>query len=144
MNEYLLINMLSEISPELLEDNYMEKDLRKKSAPFWKRVFSFLKSKNEPDDFIEPFTIINTDEVYQEHVNVLAVEPEDEDEYTIQEEELQKKNFSITIFKKKMNKLFTIISGIVATIIFIIGIIIFLVLRARNIKVNRKKIQISF
>jgi len=142
MNEYLLINMLSEISPELLEDNYLEKDLKKKETPFWKRVFSFLKSTDDSKDFIEPFTITNTDEQYQEHVEALTVETDNDDEYTIQEEEPQQRNFSITVFKKKINRLFTIISGVVATIIFIIGIVIFLIRKIRNIK--RSKVQISF
>ncbi|MDF2803015.1 MAG: hypothetical protein K0S61_2918 [Anaerocolumna sp.] len=142
MNEYLLINMLSEISPELLEDNYLDKDLKKKETPFWKRVFSFLKSTDDSKDFIEPFTITNTDEQYQEHVEALTVETDNDDEYTIQEEEPQQRNFSITVFKKKINRLFTIISGVVATIIFIIGIVIFLIRKIRNIK--RSKVQISF
>lgn len=144
MNEYLLINMLSELDPELLEDNYMEKDLKKKAGPFIKRLFSILKSKNESKEFIEPFTISNTDEQYQEHIDTVMVEADGEDEYTIQEEDGHKRNFSITIFKKKINKLYTIISGVAATMIFIIGIIIFLVRKTRSIKQNRKKIQISF
>jgi hypothetical protein len=134
--------MLSEISPELLEDNYLEKDLKKKETPFWKRVFSFLKSTDDSKDFIEHFTITNTDEQYQEHVEALTVETDNDDEYTIQEEEPQQRNFSITVFKKKINRLFTIISGVVATIIFIIGIVIFLIRKIRNIK--RSKVQISF
>jgi hypothetical protein len=134
--------MLSEISPELLEDNYLDKDLKKKETPFWKRVFSFLKSTDDSKDFIEPFTITNTDEQYQEHVEALTVETDNDDEYTIQEEEPQQRNFSITVFKKKINRLFTIISGVVATIIFIIGIVIFLIRKIRNIK--RSKVQISF
>lgn len=143
MNEYLLINMLSEVSPELLKDNYMENDLRKKAPPFWKRVLSFVKHKEEPKDFIEPFVITNIEEQFQEHTETVA-ETDSEDEYTIQEEEPLERNFSISIFKKKMNMLFTIISGIIATIIFIIGVVIFIIRRARNLKINNKKMQISF
>lgn len=142
MNEYLLINMLSEISPELLDDNYMEKDLKKKEAPFWKRVFSFLKGRDEAKDFIEPFTITNTDEAYQEHADVILTEIDNEDEYTVQEEDFQPRNFSITVFKKRINKFFTILSGIIASLIFIIGIIIFLIRKIRNLK--QGKVQISF
>lgn len=142
MNEYLLINMLSELSPELLEDNYMEKDLKKKEAPFWKKVLYFLKGRDDSKDFIEPFAITNTDEQFQEHMEVIITEIENEDEYTVQEEDIQKRNFSITVFKKRINKFFTIISGIIASIIFIIGIVIFLIRKIRNIK--QGKVQISF
>lgn len=142
MNEYLLINMLSEISPELLEDNYMEKDLRKKAPPLWRRVLWFVKRKEDPKEFMEPFVITNIEEQFQEHAEAV-VDVNIEDEYTVQEESLER-NFSITIFKKKMGMLITIISGIIATIIFILGIVIFLVRRARSMKINNKKIQISF
>lgn len=141
MNEYLLINMLSDINPALLEDDYMENDMKKKKSSLFKRFFSYFKSKKSKD-FLKPFVITNTDEEYQEPVEVVILQTDNEDEYTVQDE-IYKKDFSITVFKKRINKVYTIISGVVASTVFIIGILIFLIRKIRTIK-QRSKIQISF
>ncbi len=73
---------------------------------------------------------------------MILTEIDNEDEYTVQEEDFQPRNFSITVFKKRINKFFTILSGIIASLIFIIGIIIFLIRKIRNLK--QGKVQISF
>lgn len=144
MDEFLLINMLCDINPELIDDNYIETDLKKKGEPFWKRVFTFLKSKDESKDFIEPFAITNIDEEYHEQLDTIIVEAASDDEYTVQEEDLTQRNFPIVIFKKKVTNIFTVISGVAATIFFIVGIVIFLIRKTKNMKENGEKIQISF
>ena len=42
MNELLLIDMMSELNPELLEDDYIEKDMKRGKVPFYRWFLNLL------------------------------------------------------------------------------------------------------
>ncbi|QHQ59523.1 hypothetical protein Ana3638_00855 [Anaerocolumna sedimenticola] len=148
MNELLLIDMMSELNPELLQDDYMEKDM-KRGKSFFKLLFSFKKTSKCPDEFpVEnPISegIVNT---FPGNYELEAAEDIKSAEVAEENENLTEENewgFHIGIFEKKFRNLFKIISGIAATAIVIVSIIVIILKRHKSgIKLHREKIQIIY
>jgi hypothetical protein len=140
MNELLLIDMMGELNPALLQDNYMEKDLRRGRMPSFKQIFFFKKSSLKETD---EFTANNPlSEEYE------SKDYERQDEFDVTEEagenELIKKfdtldedsndwGFNTSIYEKKFKPLYGIISGVAATAIVVSGIVVIIVKRHRAI-----------
>ena len=138
MNELLLIDMMGELSPALLQDNYMEKDLRRGKLPFLKQVF-FLKKSLKNDD------ILISSPLSQEYENSgyeigeefdTAEDKEDCDQIKkLEESNMESKDsgLRVSIFEKKTNPLYGILSGVAATTIVVSGIVVYVVKRHKAI-----------
>ncbi len=154
MNELLLIEMLGEVNPELLDNNIIEKDLKRGKLSLFRKIF--MKNKwNDEDDFT-----INTnfDKLVKEQTPLSMdtadiSESEDikcdyKDVHNDSETEEKKSLFNISIFKKSFKNLIKIISGITVAILILVGIIIFIVkLVLKKHKCSsfiRRKIQVSY
>ncbi len=148
MNELLLIDMMSELNPELLQDDYMEKDMKRGSVPFFKLLFSFRKTSKQRTSF--PVVNPISEELSESDNNELEMAEdlktaEVMDDAEESEEQDNKRGFSISIFEKKFFSLFKIISGITATVIVVISIVVIILRRHKSgIKMHSKKIQIIY
>ncbi len=150
MNELLLIDMMSELNPELLQDDYIEKDMKREKIPFYKLIFSFRKTTKQhmespvenplSEEICLPYAEYNGSDMAE---NMKASEIEEDTEET--EEQAPEWGFNISIFEKKFRNLFKIISGIAATVIVVISIVVILLRRHKSgIKLHSKKIQIIY
>jgi hypothetical protein len=161
MNEIVLINMLSEIDPSLLQDDYIEKDMKKGFLSFLFRFFKKTTSELEYNSLNQPFSeeednlkesknelevsqnkdepdglIVTDDHKNLENVAVLGATDEDFQ---------NNRGLSISIFKKNFHNLIKIISGIVAAFILVIGILVILIKHHKTgAKLYEKKIQIIY
>jgi hypothetical protein len=147
MNELLLIDMMSELDPVLFEDDYIEKDMKREKIPFYKLIFKFRKTPKQSYEFpvespfLEDSSISHNDFVMAEDINTSEMMHETDESEGIE----NKWGFSISIFKKKFHSLFKIVSGIAATVIVVISIIVILLRRHKSgIKLHSKKIQIIY
>lgn len=162
MNEILLISMLGELDPSLLEDDYMEKDMKKGFLSF---LFHFLKKTVFQIDY-KAFEQTNSEEESKQNENKHEVSAFED---TIRDDSFENKNevnasktsemeiintnmdtqfeeeLPISVFKRNFSNLFKIISGIVAAFILVIGIIVILIKRHKSgTKLYEKKIQIIY
>lgn len=134
MNELLLIDMLSELNPELLQDDYMERDLKDGVFSFLKKLFSFKRTTEQSEETLmqeessETAGFINSDYSYKEEQPLEAI-TEEQKEY---EGKTSGLGFSIHIFQKKINIFVKIISGITATLVLVIGILIFFITKNKG------------
>lgn len=155
MNELLLIEMFGEVNPELLNNNIIEKDLKRGKPSIFKKIF--IRNKwNDEDDFTlntsyydksmleqTPLSMDSTDSIKSEDIEYdyknNPNDSETEDENAL---------FNISIFKKSFKNLIKIISGLVFALLVLVGIIIFIVkLILKNHKYCsfiRRKIQVSY
>jgi hypothetical protein len=159
MNELLLIDMMSELNPELLEDDYIEKDMKRGKVPFYRWFLNLKKSSKQSYEFSvenpvseesntsddinasKDSNASNYDLVVAEDINTAELLNETGES----EENRRRWGFSISIFEKKFRNLFKIVSGIAATIIVIISIIVILLRRHKSgVKLHAKKIQIIY
>lgn len=153
MNELLLIEMFGEVNPELLNNNIIEKDIKREKSLF-RRLFMKSKWKDE-DDF--PINTSYYDETMIEQSSSLdtvdSIKSEDieydyKDIASDSESEDKNELFNISIFKKSFKNLIKIISGFAFAIFVLVGIIIFIVkLILKNHKYCsfiRRKIQIGY
>lgn len=144
MNELLLIDMLSEVNAELLQDDYMESDIKPGVFSFLKKLFSFKKlfSLKELLSFEkiseQPFEAFE-EEVTEKMDTLEGVSSYNDENYqTMTEqqgedsEETKGLGFSIHIFQKKINVFVKIISGITATLVVVIGIILFFITKNKG------------
>lgn len=139
MNELLLIDMMSELDPALLENNYIEKDMRRARIPFY-NWFLKLKNKSKQSDEFPEANPINADYVMAEEINTEEILNEDSDS----SESEPDRGFQIGIFKKKIHKLIKIFSGITATVVVLISIVVILLKRNKSGgKFRTKKIQLN-
>ncbi|WMJ86348.1 hypothetical protein [Anaerocolumna sp. MB42-C2] len=149
MNELLLIDMMSELNPELLQDDYMEKDMKRDKSLFYKLFFLFKKTSNQPNEFPVEYPIsegiinINPDNYELEAAeDIKTAEVTEENESQTEDNEW---GFHIGIFEKKFRNLFKIISGIAATAIVIVSIIVIILKHHKSgVKLHRGKIQIIY
>gem|GEM_PF-1837168 len=181
MNEVLLINMIGQLSPELLQDNYMEKEMKNSVLSFLGTLLKKLtklqygnsffqsnSSKNEYEESTEPDKtesnskkdIVEIENTYhnkieygnkhlmehiKSHINnsnedTYDTSTEDKEEY-----DLNTRGLSIRIFKKNFRNIIKIISGIAATFVVILSIIIILIVRHKScIKLLKKNIQVIY
>lgn len=177
MNEVLLINMIGQLNPELLEDNYMEKDMKKGILSFLGKVLkkiakqqygsSFLQSlsnKNECEKPIEQdkmesdnddFETESSNLVDHGNKNTMECKKDPMDYYNADVDSIQKEDktsdnpdtrgLSIGIFKKNIRNLTKVISGIAATFVVILSIIIILIKRHKTgLKLLKKSIQVIY
>lgn len=147
MNELLLIDMMSELNPELLEDNYIEKDMKREKVPFYKLIFSFKKTSKQYAPFLVEDTLfeesLNSEKELEVTEDIKTADILDEADES--EDEENKWGFNISIFEKKFRNLFKIIYGIAATVIVVISIIVIILRRHKSgIKLHRKKIEIIY
>ncbi|MGB8454708.1 MAG: hypothetical protein WCD89_20560 [Anaerocolumna sp.] len=147
MNELLLIDMMSELKPELLQDDYIEKDIKREKKPFYKLIFSFKKTLKQPYEFPMDNSLseepCNMDKEIEVTEDIKTTESLDETGEW--EDEENRWGFNISIFEKKFRNLFKIISGIAATVIVVISIIVIILRRHKGgIKMHREKIQIIY
>ncbi len=152
MNELLLIDMLSELNPELLQDDYIEKDMKKEKIPFLKLIFPFKKMSKQP--YESPVENPLSEESASKYIEyndksqvaeaIISFElPQETEE--LKDENNNKRGFSISIFEKKFFHILKIISGIAATVIVVIGIIIIILKHHKSgFKLHSKKIQIIY
>lgn len=147
MNELLLIDMMSELNPKLLQDDYMEKDMKREKSPFYKLFFLFKKPPRQSYEF--PVDSPVSEEIAEAVKEIITDEDINTAELlneTGESDDMERRwSFSISIFKKKFHKLITIISGIAATVIVIISILVILLKRHKSdVKLHSKKIQIIY
>lgn len=160
MNEMLLINMLGELDPSLLEDDYMEKDMKKGFLSF---LFHFFKKTVFQIDY-KAFEQTSSEEVNDSMMHNASTLEENKknDNFEIKSEEnasktpemeiintnidtLSEEELPISVFKRNFSNVFKIISGIVAAFILVIGIIVILIKRHKSgTKLYEKKIQIIY
>lgn len=147
MNELLLIDMMSELNPELLEDDYIEKDMKRGKVPFYRWFLNLKKTSKQSYEFpvenpiSEDSNASEYDLVVAEDINTAELLNETGES----EENRRRWGFNISIFEKKFRNLFKIVSGIAATIIVIISIIVILLRRHKSgVKLHAKKIQIIY
>lgn len=170
MNEVLLINMIGQLSPELLQDNYMEKEMKNSVLSFLGTLLKKLtklqygnsffqsnSSKNEYEESTEPDKtesnskkdIVEIENTYHNKIeygnnnsneDTYDTSTEDKEEY-----DLNTRGLSIRIFKKNFRNIIKIISGIAATFVVILSIIIILIVRHKScIKLLKKNIQVIY
>lgn len=149
MNELLLIDMMSELNPELLQDDYMEKDMKREKFPLFKLLFPFKKTSKQPDEFPVENPLSEEINSYPDKYEYEMAEDLKTAEVTEEPRELEEEEnqwgFHIGIFEKKFHNLFKIISGIAATAIVIVSILVIILRRHKSgIKLHRKKIQIIY
>lgn len=147
MNELLLIDMISELNPELLQDDYMEKDMNRGKVPFYRWFLNLKKTSKQP--YESPAENSYSEDNKASDYDLVAVEDINTAELLIEnresEEERRSWGFSISIFEKKFRNLFKIVSGIAATVIVVISIIVFLLRRHKSgVKLHTKKVQIIY
>ena len=153
MNELLLIDMMSELNPELLEDDYIEKDMKRGKVPFYRWFLNLKKSSKQSYEFSvenpvseesnasKDSNASDYDLVVAEDINTAELLNETGES----EENRRRWGFNISIFEKKFRNLFKIVSGIAATVIVIISIIVILLRRHKSgVKLHAKKIQIIY
>ncbi|MDF2586600.1 MAG: hypothetical protein K0S41_441 [Anaerocolumna sp.] len=155
MNELVLIDMMSELNPELLEDDYIEKDMKRGVKSFFKYIFPFKSKKtyefpmdHSPTDEIgKPSVELNNNSDINTEIEQLSASQvnevlELEDNET---NEMNDRGFSISIFERKFRNLIKIASGVAATSLVVIGIVVIIIRRNKSgIKVVKKKVQIIY
>ena len=156
MNELLLIEMMSELDPGLLENDYIEKDMNREKVTFFKRLFSSKKkSKQEHKNFFGNFILedmesnLQFNDVLEETEQIEIIDKIDEKVDEIDGmpklEDYNNLGFSVSIFRRKIHNLVKIISGIIAAFLVMIGIILIIINRHKSgIKLYEKKIQIIY
>ncbi len=182
MDEALLINIIGQLSPELLQDNYMEKDMKKGILSFLgivlKKIikqqngnsfFQSLSNKNEYEKSSEQDNresdsrkdSIETGKTYhnniveygnkhimeslKNHIDYLNTDTSDTSTEDKEDYNLNTRGLSISIFKKNIRNLIKVISGIAATFVVILSIIIILIVRHKSgIKLFKKRIQVIY
>lgn len=161
MNELLLIEMLGEVNPELLENDIIEKDLKRGRLSLLKRIFmrnkwneedNFLVEKSYGDLTIEetPFSVDTINSI-ESDINRMKFDII-EDDYREANEDYKTDDsnslFNISIFKKSFKNLIKIISGIAVALIVLVGIIIFIVKfivkKHKFSSFIRRKVQVSY
>lgn len=153
MNELLLINMMSELNLDLLQNDYIEKDMKRGKISFFKKIFSLKKKSEQPYEFPfeypqfeDPNLVMNQlgedSELDNDTMNMEIYNKEELDCDTDEDSNIIDRGFSIRIFEKKFRNLIKIISGITATILVVIGILIILIKRHKGgIKTIKEKVQ---
>ncbi|MDF2952426.1 MAG: hypothetical protein K0S18_2009 [Anaerocolumna sp.] len=159
MNEIMLINMLGEIEPSLLQDDYMEKDMKRGFLSFLYRLFKKTASEleynplhltisqdlNSVPEHFNCTEEIEIQEIHSDDSNKKSEETNTIGTFESLDDADDKNVLSISIFKKNIRTLIKIISGIVAAFILIIGIVIILLKRHKSgTKLYEKKIQIIY
>ncbi len=135
MDEALLIDMMSGLEAILLQNNYIEKDMRRK-ASFLNRFFpskktSIIKSEN----FFQGLEEDIMNESNQEIIDETMVVGFSDDN----------RELNISIFKKGFPNLIKIVSGIAAAFVVVSGIILFFVKHYKSAaKLLDKKAQIIY
>lgn len=160
MNELLLIEMLGDINPELLENNIIEKDLKRGRHSLLKRIF--MKNKWNEENFPEmkpyddlaieetPFSL-DTIQSIESDINSMKFDTIEND-YREAHEDYNSDDsnslFNISIFKKSFKNLIKIISGISVALIVLVGVIIFIVKflmkKDKFSSFIKSKIQVSY
>jgi len=163
VNELLLIEMMSELNPELLQNNYIEKDMKREKVPFLNQVFSFLKTykpefKISFEDILSEEnsnqygkSINKLEESHAETINKIEEIENNERINKIEEIEniegdnLSDLGFTISIFRRKFRNFVKIISSIAATFLVVIGIVIFIIKYHKSgLKLYEKKVQVIY
>ncbi len=161
MDELLLIEMMSMLNPELLQNDFIEKDMKRGKIPFFNRLFSFTKApKQRYENFFEYSQSEDSTNQNIRHSDELAESRESEklevndnhdliesmeESEKIEDYNLNNFGFSISIFKRKFRNLVKIISGIVAAFFVVIGIIVIIIRHHRGgIKLYEKKVQVIY
>lgn len=166
MDELLLIDMMSELNPELLQDDYIEKDMRKGKIPLVNIFFSFRKptklryehffehpiseeipqyTKNKNDievkrDF-ENVEIMNDVEISEE----IGIIKNVDDNNIPKDENTNNQNFNISIYTREYPNRIKIISGVTAASLVVSGIVLFVIRHHKGIiKLVEKKAQIIY
>jgi hypothetical protein len=152
MNELLLIDMMGELNPELFEDNYIEKDMKRGIKSFFKYVFPFKSKKayefplehSLTDETSNTEANITNDSQRKEDIELVdAIQVNEISEF--EQYENNNRGFSISIFEKKFRNLIKIASGIAATFIVVIGIVLIIIRRHKSgIKTFEKNVQIIY
>jgi len=160
VNELLLVEMMSELSPELLQNEYIEKDMKREKAPFLNRFFSFIKNSKPQfkisfENILSEETTnqygIRKDELEEKHIQAIdkSEETRNIEEANIiediEDDNLENLGFTISIFRKKIRNFIKIISSIAATFLVVIGIVIFIIKHNKSgLKLYEKKVQVIF
>lgn len=178
MNEVLLINMIGQLDPELLQDNYMEKDMKKGILSFLGKLLKKIAKQQYGSSFLQKYSNKNecekrieqdkteSDNRKEEGENIYGNDiaehsskhitdngksnyySEDDDNIENEDKETydpDTRGLSIGIFKKNIRNLTKVLSGIAATFVVILSIIIILIKRHKSgIKLLKKSIQVIY
>lgn len=145
MDEALLVDLMSGLDTELLQNNYIEKDMNRGKIPILNRIFSFKKASIFSYENI--FHNTENDEILV--VNACsedtAIDGCMADTMKSEDDQLYNEGLSISIFKKGFPNLVKIISGITAAFVVLSGIILFFVRHHKIVvKLFNKKAQIIY
>lgn len=144
MDEVLLIDMMSQLYPELLENNYIEKDMKRAKLPLFKRIFSSSKKNenifaNMSKDYWNPSINyeFSTEEAEELTLDLSKIEAP-------MESKGNNSSLNISIFTREL-PFVKIISGFVAALFVVGGIILFIIKHNKGIlKIFEGKTQISY
>lgn len=144
MDEALIIDLMSGLDTELLQNNYIEKDMNRGKIPMLNRIFSLKKASI----FSYENIFHNTDNGENLEVIVCSEAADVDgclaDAMKSEEDQLGNEGLSISIFKKGFPNLIKIISGITAAFVVLSGIILFFVRHHKIVvKLFNKKAQIA-
>lgn len=132
MNEQILINMLSELDACSLDENFTDRDLRRKGGNIFKKAYFYIRSLGRKEESAADSILKNHLDEYME----TASEP--------LEKESSQWGFSISVFKRGISNAFKLVTAVAAAILVILGLLIVIIKRRRIIKLGLKKIQISY
>ena len=136
MDEALLVDMMSGLEAIFLQNNYIEKDMRRK-VPFLNRFFLSKKTFIDQNDNI--FQGLEEESIKNESNLVFF-----EDNVVI-EDCADNRGLNISIFKKGFPNLIKIVSGIAAAFVVVSGIILFFVKHYKSAtKLFKKKAQVIY
>lgn len=142
MDEILLVDMMSELYPELLENNYIERDMKKGRLSLLSRFFSFGKTQDLQEETFsdKAVRIDGTDMASSQE----RIDGQDSVKPDSPEGEPLPTSLPISIFTREF-PIFKIISGFAAVLFVIGGIILFLFKHNKDIlKIFDRKTQISY
>lgn len=158
MDEIVLIDMMSELNPELLQNNYMEKDMKRGKFPLVNIFFHFRKNpKIKHDSFFEtPFSEDITTDQKVSFINELDtvmdsgkskvmndVEIADEigvvegtqDMIRSEESTQNNQDLTISIYTKKFPGIIKIISGVTAASLVVSGIVLVIIKHHKGVMI---------
>ncbi|SHO51874.1 hypothetical protein [Anaerocolumna xylanovorans] len=138
MNEQVLINMLSELDAGSLNENFTDKDVRRKDGNIFKRAYFYIRVLGRKEDLAGDSILMKHWDEYME----AAEEPLNQEDNV--QENSSEWGFPIHVFKREIKNIVKLVSAIIAAILVIVGLLLVIIKRRKGIKVSLKKMQISY
>lgn len=138
MNEQVLINMLSELDAGSLNEDFTDKDIRRKDGNIFKRAYFYIRALGRKEELASDSILMKHWDEYmeaaEEPLAQAAAVTENSPEW----------GFSIHVFKREIKNLVKLISAIIAAVLVIIGLLLVVIKRKKGVKISLKKMQISY